>query len=194
MKVLLVDADDERVTLLKRELVAAGHRVVGRIASARALAEGVARLKPDIIIIDMDSPDRDTLESMRLLSRDDPSPIVMFAEKSDPHTIRQAIRAGVSAYVAGEVSVERLHGIMQVAIARFEAMQELRRELEDTKAKLADRRDIDRAKGMLMRLRGMSEEAAYQALRKLAMDRNATMGDVARNLIAMADLFGPTKS
>lgn len=189
MKVLLVDADDERAAHLRRALHAAGYRVVGLIASAQALVESVKRLRPDVIIIDMASPDRDTLESMRFLSRDDPSPIVMFAERSDPETIRQAIRAGVSAYVVDRVSAERLKGIMQVAITRFEESQALRRELEDAKSKLADRRDVDRAKGLLMSHHGMNEDDAYKALRKLAMDRNVTIGEISRHLVAMADLL-----
>ncbi|MGF1547123.1 MAG: ANTAR domain-containing response regulator [Thiotrichales bacterium] len=194
MRILLVDADDKRAITLTRELKSAGHKVIGRIADAYALIEGVARVRPDIIIIDMASPDRDTLESMRLLSRDDPSPIVMFAERSDPLTIRKAIQAGVSAYVVDQVSVERLQSVMQVAIARFEESQALRRELASAKAKLADRRDTDRAKGLLMNHHGMTETEAYQALRKLAMDRNLTIGEVARNLIAMAELLNPKKT
>ena len=194
MKVLLVDADEQRAKTLMRELKSAGHKVVGRIADAHALIEGVARLRPEIIIIDMASPDRDTLESMRLLSRDDPSPIVMFAERSDPLTIRKAIQAGVSAYVVDQINVERLQSVMHVAIARFEESQALHRELASTKAKLADRRDIDRAKGLLMEHHGMNETEAYQALRKLAMDRNITIGEVSRNLIAMADLLNPKKT
>jgi response regulator NasT len=194
MRVLLVDADDRRAKELRRELRTAGHRVLGGVASVRALSESVARLRPDVIIIDMASPDRDAIESMRFLSQDAPSPIVLFAERSDAETIRQAIRAGVSAYVVGPVSPERLKAVMQVAIARFEESQVLRRELEDARAKLADRRNIDRAKGLLMSHHGMTEDGAYQALRKLAMDQNLTIGEIARNLIAMADLLNPRRT
>lgn len=190
MKVLIVDDNDSRADVLERELTADGHEVVAHITNSRELIEGVEELRPDMILIDMASPDRDTLESMRCVSRDNPRPIVMFAEKSDQHTIDEAVRAGVSAYVVDCVSPSRVKSIMRVATSRFREHQALKKELEETRGRLADRKDIDRAKGLLMKLKNMNEDDAYQALRKLAMDRNISIGEASRLLTAAADILG----
>jgi response regulator NasT len=125
-----------------------------------------------------------------MLNQDQPKPIVLFAERSDDETIAAAMRAGVSAYVVDALNPKLLKSIMQVAIARFREFQALRRELEETRTKLAERKLIDKAKGLLMQHKSLSEQDAYQALRKLAMDRNQRIGDVARNVIAVMELLG----
>lgn len=190
MRVVLVDDDSGRSAILEQALTDHGYQVVARIEGSRDLNEAVARHAPDVVICDMASPDRDTLESMRQVSRDNPRPIVMFAEKSDQNTISQAISAGVSAYVVDGVEPRRLNSIMDVAIARFREYQALRKELHDTRTKLADRKDVDMAKGLLMKHKGMEEEQAYAALRKMAMDSNKSIGEVSRNLITAAQLLG----
>ncbi len=190
MRVMLVDDNRNRVAILEQALQDAGYKVVARLVTGAPLLEEVRAVQPDIVIIDMESPDRDILESMRSISRDAPRPIVMFAERSDSDTIQAAVRAGVSAYVVDGLTDKRIRPIMEVAIARFREYEALRRELEQTRNQLADRKVVEQAKGLLMKRRGMDEEEAYQSLRKMAMDRNQRIAEVARNLIAMADLLG----
>lgn len=189
MRVLLVDETFERAAMLKQALQAAGWRIAAHVSSSADLPGLVAALQPDVIILDNESPDRDTLEHLCVLGRDLPRPVVMFTHDNDSEKMRAAIRAGVSAYVVGAVQQERLNSIMEVAIARFEAFQVMRRNLEKAETQLADRKDIDRAKGILMRQRGWSEDEAYQALRKMAMDKGIKLGDLARQLVAMAELL-----
>lgn len=189
LRVLLVDETFERAALLKHALQEAGWRIAAHVSSSADLPGLVAELQPDVIILDTDSPDRDTLEHLCLLSRDQPRPVVMFTHDEDSGKIRAAIRAGVSAYIVGQVNGERLRSIMEVAIARFEEFQTLRRNLEKAENQLAERKDIERAKGILMRQRGWSEEVAYQALRKMAMDKGVKLGEVARQLVMVAELL-----
>ncbi|WP_293387472.1 ANTAR domain-containing protein [Nevskia sp.] len=189
MRVVLVDDDGGRLALLDEAMRAAGHQVVGRLAPDGDLVAAVDLLQPDIVLIDVDSPSRDTLESLGQISRDRPRPIVLFAQHSDAETIRRAMKAGVSAYVVDGLSAARLAPVIEVAIARFQEYQTLREELSSTKLKLADRRDVEKAKGLLMKRKGIDENAAYEALRRMAMDRNLRLGDIARSLIAAADLL-----
>ncbi len=189
MRVILVDDDRNRMGLLDSALSAAGHEVVGRLLDTDDILGAVDRLAPDIVLLDVDSPTRDTLESLGQLSRDRPRPIVLFAQKSDSETIRRAMRAGVSAYVVDGMNPNRLQPVIEVAIARFQEFQGMRRELENAKTKLADRRDVEKAKGLLMKRRGVDEDVAYELMRKMAMDRNIRLGDVARSLIAAAELL-----
>lgn len=136
----------------------------------------------------MESPGRDTLEQMREIGRDQPRPIILFSNKRDGDYIRQAVQAGVSAYVVDGLSRERIMPIVEVAIARFREFEALRRELQETKNQLADREVIDKAKGILMKRNNLSEEAAYQLLRKAAMDRNMRVVEVARTLLSLEGL------
>ncbi len=147
------------------------------------------RYQPDVIIIDLDSPDRDTLEQMRTIHRDQPRPIVMFAEDDDSGTINQAIKAGVSAYIVDGLEGKRVKPVIEVAIARFREYQALREELATVKDSLEERKLIDRAKALLIKRQGMSEEQAHQALRKLAMDQGKKLGEAARNVIAIMDIL-----
>ena len=189
-RVLLLDRHSGRAALVEEALAAEGYQVVSRLALGMDLQAEVERVRPDLIIIDMDSPDRDTLEHLGTLHRSNPKPVLMFADASDRDTMRAAIRAGVSAYVVDGFSAGRLRSVMELAIAQFEEYQGLREELQDARAKLADRRDIERAKGLLMRRRRVTEDEAHRALRKMAMDRNLTLGDAARALISALELLG----
>ena len=186
---MLVDDNEARMAQLDEALSAAGHQVVGRLLDAGDILGAVDSLHPDIVLIDVDSPSRDTLESLGQISRDRPRPIVLFAQTSDSETIRRAMRAGVSAYVVDGMAASRLQPVIEVAIARFQEFQELRQELADARLKLADRRDVEKAKGLLMKRRGMDEDTAYQTLRRMAMDRNIKLGEAARTLIAAAELL-----
>lgn len=189
VRVMLVDDDPDRMRLLDEALRAAGYEVVGRMLDTDDILGAVDRLQPDIVLIDVDSPSRDTLESLGQMSRERPRPIVLFAQTSDSNTIRRAMRAGVSAYVVDGMTPSRLQPVIEVAIARFQEFQGMRRELENTKLKLADRRDVEKAKGLLMKRKGMDENCAYEMLRKMAMDRNVRLGDIARSLLAAAELL-----
>ena len=171
LRVLLVDETFERAALLKHALQDAGCKIAAHVSASADLPGLVAELKPDLIILDTESPDRDTLENLCIISRDQPRPIVMFTHDDDSDKIRAAIRAGVSAYVVDGLKSERLRPIMDVAIARFNEFQAMRADLEKAESQLAERKDIERAKGILMKQRGWSEEEAYQALRKMAMDK-----------------------
>jgi len=189
MRVLLVDDDQERAATLGETLQEAGHEVVGHFSKALDLLSRVRELKPDVIIIDHDSPDRDTLEHVCMVTRDDPRPIVMFTQDRAGTMIREALSAGVSAYVVDGLAPERLRPILEVAVARFEQYLALRQELDAARANLAERKIIERAKGFLMKQRGCSEDEAYRLLRKAAMDGNKRLADVAEQLVAMSKLL-----
>ena len=189
LRVLLVDETFERAALLKHALQEAGYCIAAHVSSSADLPGLVNELKPDVIILDTESPDRDTLEHLCMISRNDPRPIVMFTHDDDSEKIRAAIRAGVSAYVVNGLQSERLKPIMDVAMARFNEFQSMRRELEKAESQLVERKDIDRAKGILMKQRGWSEDEAYQALRKMAMDKGIKLTEVAHQVVAVAELL-----
>jgi response regulator NasT len=190
LRVLLVDETAERAEIVGQALRAAGYNIAGVLLEPMDLLERVEALRPDVIVIGLDSPGRDTMEHVCAVSRSQPRPMVMFSQDDDPSMIRDAVHAGVSAYVVDGMSPERIKPIVEVAIARFEQFQALRDELTETKANLAQRRLIDRAKGVLMKQRGMSEEQAYSAMRKMAMDQNKRIADVAENILTVAELLG----
>lgn len=189
LRVLLVDETFERAAMLKHALQEAGYHIAAHVSASADLPGLVSELKPDVIILDTESPDRDTLEHLCIISRDQPRPIVMFTHDDDSEKIRAAIRAGVSAYVVNGLQSERLRPIMDVAMARFNEFQAMRNELEKAETQLAGRKDLDRAKGILMKQRGWSEEEAYQAMRKMAMDKGIKLAELSRQIIAMADLL-----
>jgi response regulator NasT len=189
MRVLLVDDNAERAELLKSALHESGYTVSLHVGVMAQLLAQVRAVEPDVIIIDRDSPDRDTLEHVCMVTRDQPRPIVMFADDGGRAAIRAAVDAGVSAYVVGGLKAERIRPIVDVAIARFEQFQAMRLELDQTRTNLAERKQIERAKGIVMKSRGVSEEEAYGLLRKLAMERNQRIAQVSENVIAMAELL-----
>jgi response regulator NasT len=189
-RVMLVDDTAKEVGLLREALRAAGFEVVCADGSALELPRRVAQANPDIIIVDTESPTRDVLEQVCVVSQNAPRPIVMFTADGDNASIQAALRAGVAAYVVDGFSPERLASILEVANARFEVMQDLRGQLAEAQGKLSERKLIERAKGLVMKRRGVSEEEAYRLLRKMAMDRGAKLVDLARQLVEMADLLG----
>ncbi|MGH8616892.1 MAG: ANTAR domain-containing response regulator [Burkholderiales bacterium] len=188
-RVLIVDDVVERAEVVETALRSAGYVVAALVPATADLYAEVERLKPDVIIIDVDSPDRDTLEHLAVLSSSAPRPVVMFTQDDDSDKIREAVRAGVSAYIVDGLEGARVKPILDVAIARFEQFQALRRELDETGEKLAERKLIERAKGLLMKSRGLTEEEAYRALRKQAMTSNTRLADVARQVTALSDLL-----
>lgn len=189
LRVLLVEQDPERAVLVRAALGEAGYTVVAQVTNASELLAAVRVAQPDVIIIDRDSPDRDTLEHVCVITRDEPRPIVMFTQDKDQTRMRAALKAGVSAYVVDGLAADRVQPIVNVALARFEQWQALRQELDQAQTGLAERKAIDRAKGILMTQRRCSEDEAYRLLRKTAMDRNVRLAEVAENVIAMAKLL-----
>ncbi len=189
LRVMLVNDRHDHADLMRRELVAIGYIVVAHVSAGDNLQVAFEGYRPDIIVAEMESPDCDTLEYMRVISDADPRPIVMFTNDDDPFTIRRAVMAGVSAYVTDARSTHRLRPVLDAAIARFDQLQAVRRELQKTRKTLSERKLIEQAKGVLMRKLDIDEPGAYRAMRKMAMDRNLRVADLARSLIAAADLL-----
>ena len=183
LRVMLVDDTQKDVSLLKEALDAAGYEVVAEERSPATLLERVGAVRPDVIIIDTDSPSRDVLEQVVIVSRDDPRPIVMFTDDGNSDTIQAAIKAGVTAYIVAGMQPERLKPILEVAQARFEADRALRDELKTAQGRLAERKIIEKAKGVVMQRKQISEDDAYRLMRKLAMDRNVTLLELAQQLL-----------
>jgi response regulator NasT len=190
LRVLVVDESAERAELLREGLLSAGHEVTATLSSPLALLKTIEELKPDVIVIDMDSPSRDVLEHLVFVSQHTPRPVVMFAQDDAPETIRAATRAGVSAYVVDGLDRNRIKSIVEAAVARFEDYQALRTQLAEANLKLSERKVVEKAKGLLMKSRGLDEDAAYAALRKMAMDRKLKLIEVAQRVIDAADLLG----
>ena len=190
MRVLVVDESPERTELLREGLLLAGHEVTATLSSPLALLKTIEQLEPDVIVIDMDSPSRDVLEHLVFVSQHTPRPVVMFAQDDAPETIRAATRAGVSAYVVDGLDRNRIKAIVEAAVARFEDYQALRTQLAEANLKLSERRLVEKAKGLLMKSRGLDEETAYAALRKMAMDRKLKLAEVAQKVVDAADLLG----
>ena len=190
LKVMLVDEDPDRAAGVRAALEANGCKVVSLLASTLEIYDAVVVISPDVIIIDTESPSRDSLESLAFVARDRPHPIVMFSGDRSSETIRAAIRAGVSAYVVDGLSEARLQPILDVAVERFAAEQTLKQELADAKTQLAGRKEVERAKGILMTQKNVPEEEAFQMLRRFAMDRGIKMADAAARVIEMASFIG----
>ena len=190
MRVLVVDESTERAELLRAALLLAGHEVTAALSSPLALLHTIEQLQPDVIVIHTDSPGRDVLEHLVLVSQHSPRPVVMFTSDGSEPAIRAATRAGVSAYVVDGLDQHRIKTIVDVAVARFDEMQDLRDQLTEANTQLAERKVIERAKGLLMKSRNLDEQAAFTALRKAAMDRKLKLSEVAQRIVDAADLLG----
>ncbi len=190
LKVLLVDDSPERTDILRSALELAGYAVTATLESPLELLRAVDAHLPDIIIIDTESPSRDVLEHVVMVTRDQPRPIVMFSSDGGTDSIREAVRAGVSAYIVDGLAAGRVKGIVDVAVARFEEYQKLVAELAEANLKLSERKVVERAKGILMKSRDMTENQAYEAMRSMAMNRKKKLAEVARMVIDMADIMG----
>jgi response regulator NasT len=189
LHVLLIDENRERAALLQKALADSGYRVTAVISADEDWHRRILTDNADVILIDMDSPDRDTFEYLTGLKESRPKPVVMFANDDDRQVIQAAVKAGVSAYVADSINPKRLRGILDVAVARFTEYQAMREELEAAKTKLSERKLIEKAKGILMQQKGMDEDTAYRTLRKLAMDKNVKIADIAEQLIQFSNLL-----
>lgn len=186
---LLVIEQFTNERLLEQHLREHGYEAATLPLATPDLAGLIATLRPDVVVLNLYSPDLAVLELMRVINQQLALPVVMFAEDQQTDTIDQVIKSGVSAYIVDGLEPRRLKVIIEIAIARFGEQQALKDELQKTKIQLEDRKLIDRAKALLIKSQGYSEQDAYQALRKLAMDRQLSLGEMARNVIAMAELL-----
>ena len=175
---------------LRIGLLQNGCNIVAVLPADVFLPERLAQISPDMIIVDAESQARDTLEHVVMATRDARRPIVLFTEDSDTTHVRDAIAAGVTAYVVAGLAPDRVRPVLDVALARFQHEEHMRRELADARSQLTDRKAIDRAKGLLMQRQGLSEDAAYARLRKTAMDKGLKLGEVAQRILDVADLLG----
>lgn len=193
LRVLLIDDDAHRVSLIREELTRQGHVVVGVLDSALAVHDCVRTLQPDVVIVDAESPSRDTLEGLATMSATAPRPVVVFSEDAAPEPMQQALAAGVASYVIAGLDPARLAPVLQVAIARFEQDRALREQLGEAQARLSERKVVERAKGVLMRESGLSEDEAYHHMRRLAMDRGQRLAQVAERINEAHELLRPRR-
>ena len=188
LKVLVIDGFYED-RLLEKQLRTHGFDVATLQPQCLDLVTVVKSLQPDVMVLNLYSPDQTILEMILDINENQSMPVVMFAEDQQTETINKVIQAGVSAYIVDGFEPKRIKSIVDIAIARFQQQQALKDELQKTKNQLEDRKLVDRAKAILIKSQGYNEDQAYHALRKLAMDRKLSLGEMAKNVIAMADLL-----
>ncbi len=191
LAILVIDENRIRASIIEAGLRETGHDNVTVVHDINGVARSIADINPDVIVIDLENPNRDVLENMFQLSRAVKRPVAMFVDRSDRASIEAAVEAGVSAYVVDGLKQERVKPILDMAISRFNAFSRLARELEEARSKLENRKVIERAKGILMKSKGLTEEAAYALLRKTAMNQNRKIAEIAQSLITAAGLLGP---
>ncbi|NDV89394.1 ANTAR domain-containing protein [Aurantimonas aggregata] len=191
LRILIIDENRIRAAVIEEGLREAGHGEVTTIHDVVGIARRIGEIEPDVIVIDLENPNRDMLESMFQLSRVVKRPIAMFVDRSDSASIEAAVEAGISAYVVDGLRKERVKPVIEMAISRFNAFARMARELEEARTELESRRLVDRAKGILMTSRGLSEQDAYALLRKTAMNQNRKIAEIAQSLITAADLLQP---
>jgi len=190
LRILVVEQDQERARNIIDALVEAGWPNARAIGNTSRLEREIAAHTPDIVLIDLANPDRDTLEQIAVATESRERPVALFVDRTDEGLTQAALAAGVSAYVVGGLQMNRIRSVLETAIARFQIMRQMQSELDAAKRALGDRKTIDRAKGILMRQRALSEDEAYQLLRKTAMDQGRKVIDVAQALVTAADLLG----
>lgn len=189
LKIVVVEPDQARAQVITEALHESGWADVTVIADDSSLTRTLDDIDPDVVLIDLRNPRRDSLEALSETSGARQRPVAMFVDQSDPELSAAAVQAGVSAYVVGGLSGERIRPILETAIARFGIMSQMQSELDAAKQALAERKTIDRAKGLLIHAKGLTEEEAYQLLRKTAMDQGKRMIDVAQALVTASELL-----
>jgi two-component system, response regulator / RNA-binding antiterminator len=189
LRILLVEADREKARDIISALKDAGWDNVYAVGQISSLSRAVKEFLPDIVLIDLAHPDRDTLEHITLATQSTERAVALFVDHTDDDLTRAALNAGVSAYVVDGMQINRIKPVLETAITRFQIMRRMRSELTAAKQALEDRKTIDRAKGILMRQRSLSEDEAYRLLRKAAMDQGRKVIDVAQALVTAADLL-----
>ena len=188
-KIVIVDESPIRAAILEEGLREAGFTGVVHISEMQSLLARIYALDPDVILIDLENPSRDVLEQMFQVSRAVRRPVAMFVDQSDKASIEAAVDAGVSAYIVGGLRKDRVQNILDLCVSRFNAFARLQDELDRAKSALEERKAIDRAKGILMAAKNLSEDAAYALLRKTAMNENKKIAEVAQSVITAAELF-----
>ena len=189
LRILVVEQDAQRVRDIVDALNAAGWHDVKALAQMSALNRTVKEFAPDIVLIDLANPDRDTLEHISYVTETEKRAVALFVDHTDDNLTKAALNAGVSAYVVDGLQMNRIKPVLETAIARFQMMRKLQSELNAAKQALEDRKTIDRAKGILMRQRSLTEDQAYTLLRKTAMDQGRKVIEVASALVTAADLL-----
>jgi len=189
LKIVIVDDSPLRTAILEDGLRESGYVNVVRIENTRDLLARIYSIDPDVILIALENPSRDVLEQMFQVSRAVKRPIAMFVDQTDAASIQASVDAGVSAYIVDGLKKERIKSILDLCISRFNAFSRLQTELEQTRSALAERKVIDRAKGILMTVKNLSEDAAYALLRRTAMNENRKIAEVAQSVITAAELF-----
>tara|TARA_R110002124_G_scaffold20468_1_gene80134 strand:+ start:542 stop:1180 length:639 start_codon:yes stop_codon:yes gene_type:complete len=185
LNILLIDENVQRAESIVTALGNSRYKVSHLACTQAGLLKQVDEIQPDIIVIDIESPNRDMLESLHTISHYNPKPVVMFSSQQDTETINLSVQSGVSAYVVGDIDPERVKPILDAAVARFKAFHKLKDELDDTKHQLESRKSIDLAKRLLMKTNKMSEEQAFHSMRKTAMDTGQKLEDVAKTIVSM---------
>ena len=189
LRIVVIDADAIRASVIEEGLREAGYTRVTILADTTGALKRIIDIDPDVVVVDMENPNRDMLEHVFQISRAVRRPVALFVDRTDEPAIEAAIDAGVSAYVVDGLRKDRVKPILETAISRFRAMDRLRRELDAAKSELAGRKSIDKAKALLMRTRGMTEDQAYGVLRRTAMSSNRRIADVAESLTLAAGLL-----
>ena len=188
-KIAIVDESPIRAAILEEGLREAGFTDVVRIDEMQSLLSRIYALDPDVIVIDLENPSRDVLEQMFQVSRAVRRPIAMFVDQSDAASIQASVDAGVSAYIVDGLKKERLKPILDLCISRFNAFAKLQDELDRAKSALEDRKVIERAKGILMKLKGLTEDEAYVLLRSTAMREKKKIGEIAQSILTASELL-----
>jgi two-component system, response regulator / RNA-binding antiterminator len=189
LKIVIVDKNPIRAAILEDGLREAGHLHMVHIDDTSHLLARIYAIDPDVILIDLEEPSRDVLEQMFQVSRAVRRPVAMFVDQSDTASIEAAVDAGVSAYIVGGLHKERIKNILDLCISRFNAFARLQDELDRTRTALDERKVIDRAKGILMKAKKLTEENAYALLRKTAMNENKKIAEVAQSVVTAAELL-----
>lgn len=189
LHVLLIDSDKAKAEAMIDALDPAHYRVTHLISGSARFLRLIETHQPDIILIDVESPDRDIVESLSVMSASNPKPVVMFSQQDDKDTISSVVKSGVSAYIVGDVEASRVRSIINIALARFDDQQHLKKELAATQQQLSKQKTVEQAKIWLMETKGLSEKAAYGLLRKNAMDTGQTIETVAKNMLSLAAML-----
>lgn len=190
MRILVVNDEAHLAEALREGLAEAGYTAVATVPADLRLPDRIAELTPDLIVIDEESAGRDILEHVCVATQDQPRPIVLFTQDRDPQRMQRAIASGVTGYVVAGLAAERVQPVLDVALARFRIEQDLREQLAQARERLEDRKLLDRAKSLLMSRQGLGEDDAHRRMRRIAMDRNLRLVEVARRIIDAADLIG----
>jgi response regulator NasT len=189
LTILVIDENAIRASIIEEGLREAGHAKVTVVHEVNGIARIIETLQPDVIFIDLENPNRDMMEHLFQLTRTVGRPIAMFVDRSDTASIEAAVDAGVSAYIVDGLKKERVKPILDMAVSRFNAFARLRSELADAKSALEERKIVERAKGILMKMRGLSEEQAFALLRQTAMNEKKKMADIAQSVVTAAGLL-----